>query len=75
MEFVVLCLIAILGIGSGLFIIGSVLRKNIDLPEANIHGFFAIGPARKGQEWVVFLIGIVWTLFWGTLFLAFIFEW
>lgn len=69
MDFIFLCILALAGLCGGLYIMRSAITKDknkrIELPEQNIHGFFVISPAKKGQEWVVFLIGLSWTLFWG----------
>jgi len=76
MEPVLFYIFVFIWIGIGLYMMYSATHKNkgLELPKKNFYGIFATGP-KKGQEWLLFLIGLVWVVISIWVLLGVMFDW
>jgi len=75
MEVIFILIVCLIGLITGLYMIYSGIYKNkgIQLPEKGIIGIFLV--LKQGQEWVLFIIGVVWTVIWALAIGAILFDW
>ena len=73
---VLLYLLGSADVATGFYMMYSATRKEkkLKLPKKNRYGLFAIGP-KQGQEWLLFIIGFVWSAAWVIILLAVLLGW
>jgi len=76
MEMFFLFLLGAAWIAIGVYMMYSAIHKDkgVQLPSKNLYGPFLVFP-KKGQEWYLFLVGLIWVIVWTWLLLAVVFEW